>query len=364
MATRHSIERVNGYRLIPTEDYDLWLRMAAAGSRLQRLALPGLMYRHHPGQVTASPEWRRSSWENPEIAQAFAALSSQELGPAFTRITTLSIAEDLSAEERTARFDEFSGAFETALTGHSEAARRALSRKLTERRRWLHQRVTSAAPSQAARHRNQDNVPHKLPAGPDATGPRLAGPASTGSTPRERYLVAVAADRRANAAYPKSRLVLRWFRSAQRWRQTPGRLGRAMFMVIGGSYKVATEGLLGMELPVSTSVGPGLRLRHGFGIVVNPASRIGEGVMLRHGVTLGNRKTTDDCPVIEDGVEIGVGAVVIGAVTVGRGAKLGPNVVVARDVPAGACVLSPLSDTVLLRGKTTWASKGQAGSAA
>lgn len=164
------------------------------------------------------------------------------------------------------------------------------------------------------------------------------------TSPRQRFREAWAADRRANAAYPKSRFVLRWFRSAQRWRAERGPLARVIFLAVGGSYKVVTEGFMGIELPVSTQVGPGLRLRHGVGVVVNPASRIGANVMLRQAVTLGNRRTSDDCPVIEDDVELGVGAVVIGAVTVGCGARLGPNAVVFRDVPAGSVVLSPASE--------------------
>ncbi len=160
-------------------------------------------------------------------------------------------------------------------------------------------------------------------------------------TPRQRFRTAVAADRRANSSYPKSRLVLRWFRGAQRWRATRGPLGRLAFLVVGGSYKVVTEGFMGIELPVSTDVGPGLRLRHGVGVVINPASRIGSNVMIRQGVTLGNRKTPSDCPTVEDDVEIGVGAVIIGAVTIGRGARIGPNAVIFRDVPAGAVVASP-----------------------
>lgn len=162
-------------------------------------------------------------------------------------------------------------------------------------------------------------------------------------SPRQRFREAWAADKKANAAYPKSRFVLRWFRAAQRWRSTSGPFARLVFLVVGGSYKLVTEGFMGIELPVSTDVGPGLRLRHGVGIVVNPASRIGAGVMLRQGVTLGNRKLPDDCPTIEDGVEIGVGAVVIGAVTVGAGARVGPNAVIFRDIPAGAVVASPES---------------------
>lgn len=152
------------------------------------------------------------------------------------------------------------------------------------------------------------------------------------------------ADRRANAHYLKSRLVLRWLRAAQSWRRRTGPLGRIGHLLVGGSYKLVTEGMLGIELPASTEVGAGLRLRHGVGIVVNPATRIGRGVMIRQHVTLGNRRSTADCPVIEDDVEIGAGAVIIGAVTVGRGARIGPNAVVVRDVPPGAVVYSPRSE--------------------
>lgn len=163
-------------------------------------------------------------------------------------------------------------------------------------------------------------------------------------SPRQQYRLAVAADRAANRSYPKSRFVLRWFRAAQRWRAARGPVARALFLVVGGSYKVVTEGFMGIELPVSTRVAPGLRLRHGVGVVVNPATVIGANVMIRQGVTLGNRRASDDCPVIGDDVEIGVGAVLIGHVTIGAGAKIGPNAVVFKDVPAGAVVYSPPSE--------------------
>src|SRR5690606_12676863 len=75
MARRSALERVGGYREVPTEDYDLWLRLAAGGARLERQALPGLAYRMHPGQITASATWRRASWTDPTISAAFAELS-------------------------------------------------------------------------------------------------------------------------------------------------------------------------------------------------------------------------------------------------------------------------------------------------
>lgn len=164
----------------------------------------------------------------------------------------------------------------------------------------------------------------------------------TDATTTHRALCA--ADRRANRHYPKSRLVLGWLRAAQYWRGRSGLLGKLGHIAIGGTYKVVTEGLMAIELPASTEIGPGLRLRHGMGIVVNPATRIGANVMIRQHVTLGNRRAKDDCPVIEDGVEIGAGAVIIGAVTIGAGARIGPNAVVVKNVPAGAVVYSPRSE--------------------
>lgn len=151
------------------------------------------------------------------------------------------------------------------------------------------------------------------------------------------------ADRSANAGSPKSRFVLGWLRRAQSLRAGRGAPARLGYLLVGGSYKIVTEWVMGIELPASTEVGPGLRLRHGVGVVVNPASRIGADVMIRQHVTLGNRRTRDDCPVIEDHVEIGAGAVIIGAITVGRGARIGPNAVVVKDVPAGGVVYSPVS---------------------
>ena len=146
------------------------------------------------------------------------------------------------------------------------------------------------------------------------------------------------ADREANRGYVKSRLVLSLFRSAQYWRGTRGP-GRVMHVLVGGFYKVLSEWILGVELPASTVVGPGLRLRHGVGLVVNPGARIGANVMLRHGVTIGNRGDRDESPTIGDHVEIGAGATIVGSIRIGDHARIGPGTLVTEDVPAWSVVL-------------------------
>ena len=114
------------------------------------------------------------------------------------------------------------------------------------------------------------------------------------------------------------------------------------------AYRLVVEWMLGVELPPQVQAGPGLRIRHGQGLVVNTGTVLGRDVMLRHNVTIGNIRRgpgdTTACPVIGDGVELGAGAVVVGPVTVGDGALIGANAVVSSDVPAGAVVRAPRPD--------------------
>ncbi|WP_019483207.1 glycosyltransferase family 2 protein [Arthrobacter sp. TB 23] len=74
------LAETGGYREVPSEDYDLWLRMAARGYRLRRLARPGVMYRHHLEQVTAGAEWIAAARSNPVTAHAHSRLSQMVLG--------------------------------------------------------------------------------------------------------------------------------------------------------------------------------------------------------------------------------------------------------------------------------------------
>nr|WP_314845516.1 glycosyltransferase family 2 protein [uncultured Microbacterium sp.] len=141
LARRDAVIDAGAYRDLPTEDYDLWLRMASRRARLRRLAMPGLAYRVHAGQVTASADWRRASWESAELAASYSALAEQVIGAPATRITSLSIDTTRSPDEKMAVLDEFTARFMRALRGHAPSARRALTRKLAERRTWLASRI-------------------------------------------------------------------------------------------------------------------------------------------------------------------------------------------------------------------------------
>jgi serine acetyltransferase len=73
---------------------------------------------------------------------------------------------------------------------------------------------------------------------------------------------------------------------------------------------------------------------------VNGEARLGARCLLRANSTLGNVVDDDGrpgpSPVVGDDVELGIGVIVIGGVTIGDGARVGAGAVVIRDVPAGA----------------------------
>lgn len=95
----------------------------------------------------------------------------------------------------------------------------------------------------------------------------------------------------------------------------------------------------GIYLPYTVRVGRRVRLEH-FGGMILVAQWIGDDVTIRQNTTFGIARLDRlyDRPVIEDGVEIGAGAVILGDVLVGRDAIIGANAVVRRDVEAGSLV--------------------------
>jgi len=99
--------------------------------------------------------------------------------------------------------------------------------------------------------------------------------------------------------------------------------------------------LTGIEIHPGAKIGRRFFIDHGMGVVIGETAEIGDDVTLYHGVTLGG-VTWDKVkrhPTLEDKVVIGSGAKVLGPFTVGRGAKIGSNSVVVKEVPPNATVV-------------------------
>lgn len=97
----------------------------------------------------------------------------------------------------------------------------------------------------------------------------------------------------------------------------------------------------GIEIHPGARIGRRLFIDHGMGVVVGETSEIGDDCFLYQGTTLGGTSLEPGKrhPTLEDGVVVGAGAKVLGPITLGRGAQVGANAVVVRDVAPGATVV-------------------------
>jgi serine O-acetyltransferase len=102
--------------------------------------------------------------------------------------------------------------------------------------------------------------------------------------------------------------------------------------------------LLGAEVPVQVRMGTGCLLVHGgYGVVIHPKTTLGDRVKIYPGVTLGRadihrpaEESAFDGILVGDDVILSPGVKVLGktgVLRIGRGAVIGANAVVLRDVP-------------------------------
>ena len=119
------------------------------------------------------------------------------------------------------------------------------------------------------------------------------------------------------------------------WRMSIAlRVFRAPATIVYRTMFKCCEIFCGMHLPYTVPVGRRVRLDH-FGGMILVARSIGSDVILRQNTTIGISRIDDlnAKPVIEDGVDVGAGAVIIGDIIVGRYAVVGANAVVTKSVP-------------------------------
>ena len=90
----------------------------------------------------------------------------------------------------------------------------------------------------------------------------------------------------------------------------------------------------GIDLGYSVKLGRRVRIWHHGGIFLGAVS-IGNDVTIRHNTTMGVAHQDEKWskPIIEDRVDIGAGACILGAVTVGHDSVIGANSVVVRSFP-------------------------------
>ena len=99
--------------------------------------------------------------------------------------------------------------------------------------------------------------------------------------------------------------------------------------------------LTGIEIHPGAKIGRRFFIDHGAGVVIGETAEIGDDVLMYQGVVLGGTtlKREKRHPTVGNNVVIGTGAVALGAITIGDGARIGSGSVVVKSVPAGATVV-------------------------
>lgn len=97
----------------------------------------------------------------------------------------------------------------------------------------------------------------------------------------------------------------------------------------------------GIEIHPGATIGEGLFIDHGHGVVIGETAILGDNVTLYQGVTLGGtgKEQGKRHPTIGNNVLIGAGAKILGSFTIGDNCKIGAGSVVLKDVPSNSTVV-------------------------
>ena len=97
----------------------------------------------------------------------------------------------------------------------------------------------------------------------------------------------------------------------------------------------------GIEIHPGATIGKGLFIDHGNGVIIGETAVVGDNVTLYQGVTLGGtgKEKGKRHPTIKDNVMVSAGAKVIGSFTVGENSKIGAGSVVVEEVPPNSTVV-------------------------
>lgn len=97
----------------------------------------------------------------------------------------------------------------------------------------------------------------------------------------------------------------------------------------------------GIEIHPGATIGKGLFIDHGSGVIIGETAILGDNITLYQGVTLGGtgKEKGKRHPTLKDNVMISAGAKVLGSFTIGENSKIGAGSVVLEEVPPNCTVV-------------------------
>lgn len=111
--------------------------------------------------------------------------------------------------------------------------------------------------------------------------------------------------------------------------------------------------MTGVEIHPGATIGRGLFIDHGMGIVIGETAEVGDYCTIYHGVTLGGtgKDTGKRHPTLGNNVLIGAGTKVLGPVYIGDNVRVGAGSVVLKNLPANCTAVGVPAEVVRINNK-------------
>lgn len=145
----------------------------------------------------------------------------------------------------------------------------------------------------------------------------------------------------------------RWSHIVEHWLWKHGLRGLAR---VSSQF---TRFMTGVEIHPAAVIGRRLFIDHAMGVIIGETTIIGDDCTIYQGVTLGGtgKETGKRHPTLGNNVLVGVGASVLGNITIGDNSKVGGGAVVVNDVPPNSTVVGIPGRIVMRDGKRVEADK-------
>lgn len=113
------------------------------------------------------------------------------------------------------------------------------------------------------------------------------------------------------------------------------KLHKEKFYTLARALSQVGKFLTGIEIHPGATIGKGLFIDHGTGVVIGETAEIGDNCILYQGVTLGGtgKGKGKRHPTLGNNVMVGCGAKVLGPFKIGDNVKIAANAVVLEEIP-------------------------------
>ena len=142
-------------------------------------------------------------------------------------------------------------------------------------------------------------------------------------------------------------LQARWAHVINHWLWKKGLRGLARYLSQCARFWT------GVEIHPGAQIGRRFFIDHAMGVIIGETTIIGDDCVLYQNVTLGGtgKETGKRHPTLGNNVMVGVGAAVLGSITIGDNSKIGGGSVVVKDVPPNCTVVGVPARVVVRNGK-------------